>query len=153
MTGGKRPLLMSVISIFLPLNAAPLPRSVGLTSCAGHRVATANITATTAVTKRVIDFIGVSSRVGSDAQHDNSVQCIPCHAVSLHRTPRFFKRHEYGKRHGSLDQTGTSFAAASLKIAAKVLRSPEDLIRDSPRTLVSGNDSPTVRSEPRRALL
>jgi hypothetical protein len=36
-------------------------------------VATANITATTAVTNRVIDFIGVSSRVGSDAQHDNRV--------------------------------------------------------------------------------
>jgi hypothetical protein len=31
------------------------------------------------VTNRVIDFIGVSSRVGSAAQHDNSVQCIPCH--------------------------------------------------------------------------
>jgi hypothetical protein len=30
----------------------------------------------------VIDFIGVSSRVGSDAQHDNTVQCIPCQAVS-----------------------------------------------------------------------
>jgi hypothetical protein len=47
----------------------------------------------------------------------------------LHRTPRFFKRHVYGKRHGSLNQTGTSFAAASLKIGAKALRSPEDFIR------------------------
>ena len=37
-------------------------------------------------------------------------------AAPLHRTSRFFKRHEYGKRHGSLNQTGTSFAAASLKI-------------------------------------
>jgi hypothetical protein len=47
------------------------------------------------------------------------------------QTPRFFKRHEYGKRHGSLNQTGTSFAAASLKMGAKVLRSPEDFIRNS----------------------
>jgi hypothetical protein len=47
-------------------------------------VATANITAT-AVTNRVIDFIGVSSRVGSDAQRDNSVQCIPYHTVSKWR--------------------------------------------------------------------
>jgi hypothetical protein len=50
----------------------------------------------------------------------------------LHRTPRFFKRHEYGKRHGSLNQTGTSFAAASLKIGVKALRNPQDFIRESP---------------------
>jgi hypothetical protein len=67
----------------------------------------------------------------------------------LHRTPRFFKRHEYGKRHGSLNQTGTSFAAASLKIGAKVLRSPEDFIRNSSRKLVSGKESPIVRSRQR----
>jgi len=51
--------------------------------------------------------------------------------AAAQRTPRFFKRHEYGKRHGSLNQTGTPFAAASLKIGAKALRSPEDFIRNS----------------------
>jgi hypothetical protein len=64
----------------------------------------------------------------------------------LHRTPRFFKRHEYGKRHGSLNQTGTSFAAASLKIGAKALRSPEDFIRNSSRKLASGKESPFIFS-------
>jgi hypothetical protein len=64
----------------------------------------------------------------------------------LHRTPRFFKRHEYGKRHGSLNQTGTSFAAASLKIGAKALRSPEDFIRNSSRKLASGKESPFILS-------
>jgi hypothetical protein len=58
----------------------------------------------------------------------------------LHRTPRFFKRHEYGKRHGSLNQTGPSFAAASLNIGAKALRSPEDFIRNSSRKLASGKN-------------
>jgi hypothetical protein len=44
------------------------------------------------VTNRVIDFIGVSSRVGSDAQHDNSVQCFlitlfPSGAAAQDTTP------------------------------------------------------------------
>jgi hypothetical protein len=56
------------------------------------------------------------------------------------------KRHEYGKRHGSLNRTGTSLAAASLKIGAKALRSPEDFIRNSSRKLVSGKESPFILS-------
>jgi hypothetical protein len=60
----------------------------------------------------------------------------------LHRTPRFFKRHV----DGSLNQTGTSFAAASLKIGAKALRSPEDFIRNSSRKLASGKESPFILS-------
>ena len=51
------------------------------------------------------------------------------------------KRHEYGKRHGSLNQTGTSLAAASLKIGVKVMRSPEDFIRNSLRKLASDKES------------
>jgi len=56
------------------------------------------------------------------------------------------KRHEYGKRHGSLNETDTSLAAASLKIGAKVLRSPEDFIRNSSRKLASGRESPFILS-------
>jgi hypothetical protein len=59
----------------------------------------------------------------------------------LHRTPRFFKRH------GSLNRTGTSFAAASLKIGAKALRRPEDFIRNSSRKLASGKESPFLLSQ------
>jgi len=77
----------------------------------------------------------------------SSAFLVRCFQVApLHRTPRFFKRREYDKRHGSLNQTGTSFAAASLKIGAKVLRSPEDFIRNSSRKLVSGKESPIGRS-------
>ena len=60
----------------LAIERRPLPRSVGLTSCAGHMVATANTTATTPVTNRVIDFIGLSSRVGSDPQHDDAADSM-----------------------------------------------------------------------------
>ncbi len=67
-------------------------------------------------------------------------------AAPLHKAPRFFKRHEYGKRHGSLNQMGTSFAAASLKIGAKALKSPEDFIRNSSRKLVSGKESTFILS-------
>jgi len=56
------------------------------------------------------------------------------------------KRHEYGKRHDSLNRTGTSLAADSLKIGAKALRSPEDFIRSSSRKLVSGKESPFILS-------
>jgi hypothetical protein len=41
---------------------------------------------------------------------------------------------------------GTSFAAASLKMGAKALRSPEDFIRNSSRELSSGKESPFILS-------
>jgi hypothetical protein len=41
---------------------------------------------------------------------------------------------------------GTSLAADSLKIGAKVLRSPEDFIRSSSRKVVSGKESPFILS-------
>jgi hypothetical protein len=41
---------------------------------------------------------------------------------------------------------GTSFAAASLKMGAKALRSPEDFIRNSSRKLSSGKESPFILS-------
>jgi hypothetical protein len=56
------------------------------------------------------------------------------------------KRHEYGKRHGSLNRTGASLAAASLKIGAKALRSPEDFIRNLSRKLASGKQLPFIFS-------
>lgn len=49
----------------LAVERRPVPRFFGLALCAGHSTVTINMTATTAVTKRVIDFIGVSSRVES----------------------------------------------------------------------------------------
>jgi hypothetical protein len=60
--------------------------------------------------------------------------------------PENAKRREYGKRHGFLNRTGTSPAAASLKIGAKVRRRPEDFIRNSSRKLVSGKESPFILS-------
>jgi hypothetical protein len=36
------------------------------------------------------------------------------------------KRHVYGERHACLNWTDTSLAAGSMKIRAKVVRSPED---------------------------
>ena len=56
------------------------------------------------------------------------------------------KRHEYGRPHGSLNRTGASLAAASLKIRAKVLRSPENFIRSSSRKLASGKNLPFIFS-------
>src|ERR1700722_12015805 len=57
--------------------------------------------------------------------------------VNQQNKPENAKRNEYRKRHGPLNRTGTSPAAASLKIGAEVLRSPGDFIRSSSRKLVS----------------
>ena len=73
------------------------------------------------------------------------VMLFPSGAAAQDTT--LLKRHEYGKRHGSLNQTGTSFAAASLNIGAKAFRSPKGFIRNSSRKLASGNESPFIPYE------